>query len=130
MTKFQTGGVKNKGVVDNLFVLRGLIDHSKLWNAFTANIHIDFSFAYCTIFLNHCLVLVLYITQFWLLSVSFFFVICGCCLMSRLFCFLCKMQSQVGPPFLHSCLSQWRFFYCLPYFLLFDVWNILSEALL
>ena len=29
MTKFQTEGVKNKGVVDNLFVLRGLIDHSK-----------------------------------------------------------------------------------------------------
>ena len=39
MTKFQTGGVKNKGVVDNLFVLRGLIDHSKylkkeLWITF------------------------------------------------------------------------------------------------
>ena len=29
MTKFQTGGVKNKGVLDNLFVLRGLINHSK-----------------------------------------------------------------------------------------------------
>ena len=29
MTKFQTGGVKNKGVVDDLFVLRGLIDHPK-----------------------------------------------------------------------------------------------------
>ena len=39
MTKFQTGGVKNKGVVDNLFVLRDLIDHSKylkkeLWITF------------------------------------------------------------------------------------------------
>ena len=39
MTKFQTGGVKNKGVVDNLFVLRCLIDHSKylkkeLWITF------------------------------------------------------------------------------------------------
>ena len=39
MTKFQTGGVKNKGVVDNLFVLRGLIDYSKylkkeLWITF------------------------------------------------------------------------------------------------
>ena len=39
MTKFQTGGVKSKGVVDNLFVLRGLIDHSKylkkeLWITF------------------------------------------------------------------------------------------------
>ena len=39
MTTFQTGGVKNKGVVDNLFVLRGLIDHSKylkkeLWITF------------------------------------------------------------------------------------------------
>ena len=29
MTKFQTGGVKNKGVVDNLFVLKRLIDHSE-----------------------------------------------------------------------------------------------------
>ena len=28
MSKFQTGGVKGKGVVDYLFVLRGLIDHS------------------------------------------------------------------------------------------------------
>ena len=28
MSTFQTGGVKGKGVVDNLFVLRGLIDHS------------------------------------------------------------------------------------------------------
>ena len=28
MTKFQAGGVKNKGVVDNVFILRGLIDHS------------------------------------------------------------------------------------------------------
>ena len=39
MTKFQTRGVINKGVVDNLFVLRGLIDHSKylkkeLWITF------------------------------------------------------------------------------------------------
>ena len=36
---FQTGGVKGKGVVDNLFVLRGLIDHSnylakELWITF------------------------------------------------------------------------------------------------
>ena len=28
MSKFQTGGVKGKGVVDNLFVLRALNDHS------------------------------------------------------------------------------------------------------
>ena len=39
MTKFQTGGVKNKGFMDNLLVLRGLIDHSKylkkeLWITF------------------------------------------------------------------------------------------------
>ena len=39
MTQFQTGGVKGKGVVDNLFVLRGTIDHSKylgkeLWITF------------------------------------------------------------------------------------------------
>ena len=32
VTKFQTGGVKNKGVMDNFFVLRGLIDHSKYLN--------------------------------------------------------------------------------------------------
>ena len=29
MTQFQTGGVKGKGVADNLFILRGMIDHSK-----------------------------------------------------------------------------------------------------
>ena len=29
MSKFQTGGRKSKGVVDNLFILRGIIDHSK-----------------------------------------------------------------------------------------------------
>ena len=29
MTKFQTGGRKDKGVVDNLFILRGIIDHVK-----------------------------------------------------------------------------------------------------
>ena len=39
MTKFQTGGVNNTGVMDSLFVLRGLIDHSKylkkeLWITF------------------------------------------------------------------------------------------------
>ena len=39
MTKFQKRGVKNKGAVDNLFVLRGLIDLSKylkkeLWITF------------------------------------------------------------------------------------------------
>ena len=28
-TQFQAGGVKTKGVVDNLFILRGMIDHSK-----------------------------------------------------------------------------------------------------
>ena len=39
MTKFQTGGRKGKGVVDNLFILRGIIDHAKylgreLWLTF------------------------------------------------------------------------------------------------
>ena len=28
MTQFQTGGVKGKGVADNLFILREVIDHS------------------------------------------------------------------------------------------------------
>ena len=28
MTKFQTGGIKGKGVVDNLFIMRALISHS------------------------------------------------------------------------------------------------------
>ena len=28
MSKFQTGGAKGKGVIDNLFILRGLIDHT------------------------------------------------------------------------------------------------------
>ena len=39
MTQFQTGGVKGKGVADNLFILRGMIDHSiylgkELWIPF------------------------------------------------------------------------------------------------
>ena len=39
MTKFQTGGVKGKGDVDNLMILRGIIDHAKhlgqeLWLTF------------------------------------------------------------------------------------------------
>ena len=39
MTKFQTGGMRGKGVTDNLFILRGIIDHSKylgkeLWISF------------------------------------------------------------------------------------------------
>ena len=29
MTSFQTGGVKGKGVVDNLFLLCGAIDHCR-----------------------------------------------------------------------------------------------------
>ena len=29
ITQFQTGCVKGKGVADNLFILRGMIDHSK-----------------------------------------------------------------------------------------------------
>ena len=39
MAKFQTGGMRGKGVTDNLFILRGIIDHSKylgkeLWISF------------------------------------------------------------------------------------------------
>ena len=39
MTSFQTGSVKGKGVVDNLFLLRGAIDHCRylggeLWLTF------------------------------------------------------------------------------------------------
>ena len=39
MTSFQTGGVKGKGVIDNLFLLRGAIDHCRyldgeLWLTF------------------------------------------------------------------------------------------------
>ena len=29
MSKFQNGGVRGKGIVDNLFLLRGLLDHAK-----------------------------------------------------------------------------------------------------
>ena len=29
MSKFQNGGVKRKSVTDNLFILKGIIDHSK-----------------------------------------------------------------------------------------------------
>ena len=32
MSKFQTGGAKGKGFVDNLFILRGLIDHTNYHN--------------------------------------------------------------------------------------------------
>ena len=32
MTQFQTGGAKGKGVVNNLFILRGIIDHSVYLN--------------------------------------------------------------------------------------------------
>ena len=28
MAKFQIGGMRGKGVTDNLFILRGIIDHS------------------------------------------------------------------------------------------------------
>ena len=31
MSKFQTGWLKGEGVVDNLFVLRGLIDLPTIW---------------------------------------------------------------------------------------------------
>ena len=39
MTEFQTGGVKGKGVVDNLMILRGIVEHAKylgqgLWLTF------------------------------------------------------------------------------------------------
>ena len=39
MAKFQTGGMKSKGVTDNSFILRGIIDHSnylgkELWISF------------------------------------------------------------------------------------------------
>ena len=39
MSKFQTGGVKSKGIVDNVFVLSGLVDNSnylakELWITF------------------------------------------------------------------------------------------------
>ena len=39
MAEFQTGGMRAKGVTDNLFILRGIIDHSKylgkeLWISF------------------------------------------------------------------------------------------------
>ena len=29
MSKFQNGGMRGKGIVDNLFLLRGLLDHAK-----------------------------------------------------------------------------------------------------
>ena len=39
MAKFQTGGMRGKGVTDNFFILRGIIDHSnylgkELWISF------------------------------------------------------------------------------------------------
>ena len=35
MTQFQTGGANGKGVVDDLFVLRGITDHSVYLNKLT-----------------------------------------------------------------------------------------------
>ena len=29
MSEFQNGGMRDKGVVDNLFLLRGLLDHAR-----------------------------------------------------------------------------------------------------
>ena len=39
MTQFQNGGIKGKGVVDNLFIVRGIINHAtylnkELWPTF------------------------------------------------------------------------------------------------
>ena len=31
MSKFHSGGTKGKSVTDNLFILRGVIDHARYW---------------------------------------------------------------------------------------------------
>ena len=53
-----------------------------------------------------------------------------CCLMSRFFCFICKMQSQVwSAVFTFVYIMVANFFNCLPYFPLCNVLTFLSDAL-
>ena len=55
MSPFQTGGVKGKGITDNLFILREVVDHSKhlqkeIWITFY-----DTEKCFCSLWLEDCM---------------------------------------------------------------------------
>ena len=55
MTQFQTGGAKGRGVVDNLFVLRGIIDHSVYLNKPTLVTFYDIEKCFDSLWLEDCI---------------------------------------------------------------------------
>ena len=55
MTQFQTGGAKGKGVVDNLFILRGIIDHSVYLNKPTFVTFYDIEKCFDSLWLEDCI---------------------------------------------------------------------------
>ena len=55
MTQFQTGGAKRKGVVDNLFILRGIIDHSVYLNKPTFVTFYDIEKCFDSLWLGDCI---------------------------------------------------------------------------
>ena len=55
MTQFQTGGAKGKGVVDNLFILRGIIDHSVYLNKPTFVTFYDTEKCFDSLWLEDCI---------------------------------------------------------------------------
>ena len=55
MTQFQTGGAKGKGVVDNLFILRGIIDHSVYLNKPTSVTFYDIEKCFDSLWLEDCI---------------------------------------------------------------------------
>ena len=55
MTQFQTGGAKGKDVVDNLFSLRGIIDHSVYLNKPTFVTFHDIEKCFDSLWLEDCI---------------------------------------------------------------------------
>ena len=55
MTQFQTGGAKGKGVVDNLFILRDIIDHSVYLNKPTLVTFYDTEKCFDSLWLEDCI---------------------------------------------------------------------------
>ena len=55
MTQFQTVGTKGKGVVDNLFLLRGIIDHSVYLNKPTLVTFYDIEKCFDSLWLEDCI---------------------------------------------------------------------------
>ena len=55
MTQFQTGDSKGKGVMDNLFILKGIIDHSVYLNKPTFVTFYDIEKCFDSLWLEHCI---------------------------------------------------------------------------